>query len=95
MKSLSIVILKALLTSTCLVVISLSVFLIVLIFDMVSQEGIPPLLNIKASIALFTLILLLFIISMCFKSMLYASIDGRDSKISLIKRKSRVDDLSI
>lgn len=58
---------KFLLSSINLIVILLSTLLIYLIFDMWIHEGIPPLENLKFSIAAFLIIILLLIISHCVK----------------------------
>lgn len=94
MNNIIVITLKALLTSACLLTIALSLFLSILVFDMASQDGLPPLLNIKASIAVFVWTMLCFVISLCIKSLLYSAIDSRNLKISIQKIKSRIDDIS-
>lgn len=53
MKNFPVSIAKFLLSSVSAITLLLSTFLIVLIFDMWMQEGIPPFENIKFSVAVF------------------------------------------
>lgn len=67
MNNLSVAVTKILLSSFSAITILLSSFLIILIFDMWSQEGMPPFENIKFSVALFFTVVLLLIICQCLK----------------------------
>lgn len=54
MINMSIAMIKTLLASVSALTIMLSTFLIALIFNMWTQDGIPPFENIKFSVALFS-----------------------------------------
>lgn len=96
MNKFSVVIIKTLLISVCALEIILSTFLIALIFDMWIQDGMPPFENIKFSISLFFVILLIFVIGGCLKFLLDISIDNRASKnVKDSKTKRAVDDVPI
>lgn len=90
-------VIKALLASISTLTIILSVFLISLIFDMWAQGGMPPFENIKFSVSLFFVVILLLVICQCLKYHLYISIDGRDLKEKKQKKqtKTRADDVKI
>lgn len=80
MNNVSVAILKILLGSLSTVAILLSAFLIALCFDMWVNSGIPPFENLKFSIFLFFVILLIVIICQCLKFHLFISIDNRNIK---------------
>ena len=79
MKNLSVSISKFLLSSVSAVTILLSFFLIFLIFDLWIQEGIPPLENIKFSVAVFFTVIMLLVICQCLKYFTDMAIDRRDN----------------
>lgn len=78
MNNLSVAITKFLLSSVSAITILLSAFLIILIFNMWIQEGIPPFENIKFSAALFFTIIMLLVICQCLKYFTDMAIDRRD-----------------
>lgn len=81
MKNFPVSIAKFLLSSVSAITILLSTFLIVLIFDMWMQEGIPPFENIKFSVAVFFTVILLLVICQCLKYFTDMAIDRRDNII--------------
>lgn len=81
MSNLSVFIFKALLSALSIITIAFSFFLIILVCDMWAQEGIPPLENIKFSIALFIVTVMLLIICQCFKYLVDMAIDTRNKTI--------------
>lgn len=95
MNNLSVAITKLLLSSFSAMTIMLSFFLITLIFNMWIQDGIPPFENIKFSVALLFLIILLAVICLCLKFYMDMAIDRRN--YHLIKEnkssKNRVDEV--
>lgn len=78
MSNLSVVIFKALLSALSVITIAFSIFLIILVCDMWAQDGVPPLENIKFSIALFIISVMLLIICQCFKYLTDMAIDTRN-----------------
>lgn len=94
MSNFAVIVIKALLASISTVTIVMSAFLMVLIFDMWAQGGMPPFENIKFSVSLFFSVILLLVICQCLKYHLVISIDGRDSKIKR-EKATRVDDVNI
>lgn len=81
MKNFPVSIAKFLLSSVSAITLLLSTFLIVLIFDMWMQEGIPPFENIKFSVAVFFTVILLLVICQCLKYFTDMAIDRRDNII--------------
>lgn len=73
-----VVILKAILSTISTATILLSIFLICLICDLAFQNGIPPFENIRFSVSLFFVIVLLVFICFCLKIHLCISIDNRN-----------------
>lgn len=88
MNNLSVAVTKILLSSFSAITILLSSFLIILIFNMWLQEGIPPFENIKFSIALFFTIMMLLVICQCLK---YYTDMATDRRNNLMKEKPRND----
>lgn len=84
MNNLSVVVAKILLSSFSAITIFLSSLLIVLIFNLWLQEGIPPFENIKFSIALFFTIMMMLVICQCLK---YYTDMATDRRNHLIKQK--------
>ena len=78
MRNFSVVFLKIILSSLSAITISLSTLLIILIFNLWMEEGLPPLENMKFSAALFFVVILLFIICQCIKNYVDMAIDSRD-----------------
>lgn len=97
MSNIAVIVIKALLATISTMTIVLSVILIVLIFDMWAQGGMSPFENIKFSISLFFVVVLLLVICQCLKFHLSISTDGRDLKAKKQKDeiKTRVDDVTI
>ncbi|NIG76793.1 hypothetical protein F3J34_24815 [Klebsiella sp. Ap-873] len=97
MNNLSVAITKALLSSFSALTILLASFLIILIFNMWVQEGIPPFENIKFSVALFFTIIMLLVICQCLKYYADMAIDSRNhiAKEKLRNEKRRSDDVII
>lgn len=97
MNNFSVAIIKALLISAGTITIIASAFLMVLMFDIAIQNGIPALENIKFTIVLFFAVLLLLVICSCLKILLSVAIDSRDLQLKKHneKTKSRVDDVAI
>lgn len=97
MSNFTVIVIKALLASISTVTIILSVFLIALIFDMWAQGGMPPFENIKFSVSLFFIVMLLLVICQCLKYHLLISTDSRvlKSKNPNDKEKTRVNDVTI
>ena len=81
MKNFPVSIAKFLLSSVSAITLLLSTFLIVLIFDMWMQEGIPPFENIKFSVAVFFTVILLLVICQSLKYFTDMAIDRRDNII--------------
>ncbi|CNI28732.1 hypothetical protein CBW53_05985 [Yersinia frederiksenii] len=79
-----IVIIKAFLTTLSTVTILLSAFLMCLIFDLTFTSGMPPIENLKFSVALFFVIILLVFICLCLKTHLDISIDSRNQSSNKI-----------
>lgn len=88
MNNLSVAVTKILLSSFSAITILLSSFLIILIFNMWLQEGIPPFENIKFSVALFFTIMMLLVICQCLK---YFTDMATDRRNHLRKDKLRND----
>lgn len=97
MNNFSVAIIKTLLTSVSLLTIIASVFLIILIFNISIQDGIPAFENIKFTAMLFFTILLLLIICVCLKFFLFMAIDSRNTLLQKesAKAKTRVEDVTI
>jgi dipeptide/tripeptide permease len=97
MNNLSVAITKTLLSSLSAIVILLSSFLMILIFNMWIQEGIPPFENVKFSIALFFITIMLLVICQCIKYYADMAMDSRMHKAqeNINKERRRTDDLKI
>ncbi|MDM3332466.1 hypothetical protein [Citrobacter sp. Cb127] len=94
MNNLSVAITKTLLSSFSAIAILLSSFLIFLIFNMWLQDGIPPFENVKFSIALFFIIIMILVICQCIKYYMDMATDSRRYKIyeKTIKEKRMTDE---
>lgn len=95
MNNLSVAVTKIILSSFSAITILLSTFLIILIFDMWRQNGMPPFENIKFSVALFFIVVLLLVICQCLKYYTDMATDRRNN-LSQDKSKSgnrRTDDI--
>ncbi|HEN3657819.1 TPA: hypothetical protein U5E24_001563 [Yersinia enterocolitica] len=88
-----VVILKAILSAISTLTILLSIFLICLIFDLAFQDGMPPFENIRFSISLFSVVVLLVFICFCLKTHLYISIDNRNQSENKNK-KTQLNDVN-
>ena len=97
MNNFSVAMIKTLLISAGSITIMASVFLIILMFDIAIQNGIPALENIKFTIVLFFVVLLFLVICSCLKILLSIAIDSRDLQFKkhTEKTRSRVDDVTI
>ncbi|PLC66090.1 hypothetical protein B9P82_00150 [Citrobacter sp. L55] len=95
MNNLSVAVAKILLSSFSAITIFLSSLLIVLIFNMWLQEGMPPFENIKFSIALFFTIMMMLVICQCLKYYTDMATDRRNNLIKekLINGRVRNDDV--
>lgn len=78
MNNFSVAVIKAILSSISALTIFLCFFLITLIISMWTQEGMPPFENIKFSVALFFVILMLLIVCICLKFFMDMTIDRRN-----------------
>ncbi|HGY5183018.1 TPA: hypothetical protein ACNV5L_003356 [Citrobacter braakii] len=92
MNSFSVAIIKTLLISVGALTIILSVFLMILMFDMAIQSGIPALENIKFTIALFFSTLMLLVICFCLKLFLSVAIDSRDYQLKKTHLQDKICD---
>ena len=81
MNNFSVAMIKTLLISVGTLTIILSVFLMILMFNIAIQNGIPALENIKFTIALFFSILMLLVICFCLKIFLSVTIDSRNFQL--------------
>lgn len=78
MNNFSVSVIKVILSSVSALTIFLCFFLITLIISMWTQEGMPPFENIKFSVALFFVILMLLTVCVCLKFFMDMAIDRRN-----------------
>lgn len=81
MNNFAVGIIKVLLASISTLTILLSCFLISLCFNLWLSNGLPPFENIKFSVLLFFVIILLSVICFCLKMHLSISIDNRNKRV--------------
>ncbi|ASN57528.1 hypothetical protein NP142_14270 [Salmonella enterica] len=95
MNNFSVSVIKVILSSISALTAFLCFFLITLIFSMWAQDGMPPFENIKFSVALFFVILMLLSVCVCLKFFMDMAIDSRNySHIKNNKTdKRRVDEV--
>lgn len=97
MINMSIAMIKTLMASVSALTIMLSTFLIALIFNMWTQDGIPPFENIKFSVALFFTVIILLVICVCLKFFMDMTTDSRRNqfRIKNEKNKRSTDDVRL
>lgn len=78
MNNFSVSVIKVILSSISALTVFLCFFLITLVISMWVQDGIPPFENIKFSIALFFVILMLLTVCVCLKFFMDMAIDRRN-----------------
>jgi len=78
MNNFSVSVIKVILSSISALTIFLSFFLITLIINMWTQDGMPPFENIKFSVALFFVILMLLTVCVCLKFFMDMAVDRRN-----------------
>lgn len=87
MSNLSVVFFRLILSGVAALTIFLSTFLIILAIQMWSQEGIPPMENIKFVVMLFFVVMMLLTISLCLKIFMDMAVSSRNYKM-IIKNNS-------
>lgn len=78
MNNFSVSIIKFILSSICALTIFLCFFLITLVISMWAQDGMPPFENVKFSVALLFVIMMLLAVCVCLKFFMDIAIDRRN-----------------
>ncbi len=78
MSNFSVSVIKVILSSISAFTVFLCFFLITLVISMWAQDGMPPFENIKFSVALFFVILMLLTVCVCLKFFMDMAIDRRN-----------------